>query len=488
MGKWFVGLWLLVVLGVLGGMWAWMFDRRDGLPKGTQIAAVNPLDNLKKEAEKAVDAAKKDATKAVDGAAKAVTDAAKDLSKEGSNWVQPEDLAQGFIILVTDKTQHANASSPIFMPSSHNGWNPQDPKMQLSAQSDMKWRIIWEKPKLDSRIAFKFARGSWETVEVTADFKDQDNRMLPKVDMSKVKPGEKPIIELEIVAWRDQRPWEPGLVAVDRYRTIDIGGIGTLRRMEVVGGGVTSLSRDVLVWLPPGYDNPGNADRRYPVLYLMDGQNVFEKLPSVPASWDAHIATSNLMDSGKVEPFIIVGVPHAGGMRAQEYLPFPMIENVRPNAGEFISFLGNELKPRIDRAFRTETTANRTAIGGASLGAIVALEAATERPDLFGMVIAESMPLVSKDRAAFKHFSGKGKFPAKLFIGMGGKEAGTNAADDGLNAQYVGGATALADLARGKGVPNEGVKLVIDNSATHNEMAWAKRFPAAIEFLFPNAK
>ena len=83
-------------------------------------------------------------------------------------------------------------------------WNPSDPKMQLQAQSDQKWRIVWEKPTLDSRIAFKFARGAWEKVETDKDFKDIDNRMLPMVDVSALKPGEKPVIELTIENYRKQ--------------------------------------------------------------------------------------------------------------------------------------------------------------------------------------------------------------------------------------------------------------------------------------------
>ena len=156
---------------------------------------------------------------------------ADDAQPAAGTMVQPESLAQGFIVVVTDKSHRANATSPISMPSSHNGWNPADPKVQLTAQSDQKWRIVWEKPTLDSRVAFKFARGSWDNVETDANFKDIENRMLPLVDVSKLKPGEKPVIELEIANWHDASApgaGRGGGVGEERYRPVHVSA-GTLK-------------------------------------------------------------------------------------------------------------------------------------------------------------------------------------------------------------------------------------------------------------------
>lgn len=476
MGKWFVAVWLIVVVGTITGMQLFMFDRSMGKPRTAALGttATNPLDNLKKAAG---DAAKKVKDAAAE-AGKAVSDAADAVNP---NLVQPEDLPQGFIVVVTDKTKIANSSSPIFMPNSHNGWNPTDPKVQLQAQSDMKWRLVFEKPKLDSRIAFKFARGAWERVECTADFKDIDNRMLPKVDVSKLKDGEKPVIELEIAAWKDMAPGNISTLALDRYRPIRVGA-GTLERVEVVGGGVPGLNRDVLVWLPPGYADAANKTRSYPVLYLQDAQNVFDKLPNVPGEWRADETAAALIQEGRIEPLIIVAVPHAGGLRAQEYLPIQAIDKVEPRGAEYVSFLVNEVRPKIERLYRVKSGPEHTAIGGASLGAIISMEAATERPDVFGKALVESMPLVMKDRAAFKHFSGKKTFPKRLAIGMGGKESSSTGGSAGLDEQYVAGAQALEELARGKGSE---VRSFVDPGAPHDETAWAKRFGPALEFLFP---
>ncbi len=462
MGKWFVVFWAVSIVGTLAMMQAVLFGTR-GLPK--------PLREM------------------IGTTTSIMTTTGESLTIEAAddkNLVEPESLPQGFIVVVNDKTKLANASSPIYMPSSHNGWNPGDRAMQLSAQSDMKWRIVWEKPKLDSRIAFKFTRGSWETVETNPDFSNIDNRLLPKVDISKLAPGEKPVIELEIVAWKDQAPGDPARLELNRYRPITVSA-GSLQRVEVVGGVQPSYSRDVLVWLPPGYDAAENASRRYPVLYLMDGQNVFEKLPTLEAEWAADETAAGLILKNQIEPIIIVGVPHARELRMAEYAPFAFkgLGSAQPRGREFIDFLAAEVKPRVDRLFRTKPDASDTAIGGASLGAVIALEAATQRPDVFSKVIAESMSFLGgTERESFKHFAAKSAWPQKIAFGMGGRETG-KAGDDPSNAAYVAGAQAFAELAKGKGLGSDRFKLIIAQDDLHNEQAWARRFPDALRFIFP---
>lgn len=303
------------------------------------------------------------------------------------------------------------------------------------------------------------------------------------------KPGEKPVIEHEVGARPDQSPAQAAGSGgqMERYRPIKVSA-GTIQRIEVVGGAIPSMARDAIVWLPPGYSSLEARQTKYPVLYLMDGQNVFEKAPASGASWNAAETAGKLIADGKIQPLIIVAIPHAGAARASEYLPFEMLDNVQPRGAEFISFLTGEVMPRIERMFRIQSGPDTTAIGGASLGAIIALEAAARRPDVFGKVLAESMPLIHKDRAAFKHFSATKTWPRKIAFGMGGKETGSDPKNAGANSQYTGTATAFAELAKGKGLGPDRFRLTIDEAAEHNEAAWARRFGPALEFLFPAAK
>jgi len=489
MGKWFVLLWVVGVVGTLSYMQLVMFDRSRGRPSPALMAAAEQggLEGLKKSADDAKKAAQDAAEQAKKGA-EAAKQAAMDVADAvNPSMVQPEELEQGFIVVVTDKSKVASSSSPIHMASSHNGWNPADTRMQLTAQSDMKWRIVWDKPKLDSRIAFKFARGSWEAVETTPDFKDVDNRMLPKIDVSKLKPGEKPVIELSIETWKDQMPGNPAFAASNRYRKIEVGA-GRLERVEAVGGGAwPDRSRDVLVWLPPGYDEAANKSRAYPVLYLQDGQNLFEKLPTVPGDWQADETASRLIGEGKIEPLIIVGVPNSGDLRGQEYLPIPIPGFENASGGQYVDFLVNELRPRIERAYRVKAGPENTAIGGSSLGAVISMEAACRYPQVFGKVLLESMPTRPGQGVLFRHFGAMKSWPKQMYVGVGGKEGGPSGTD-ATNEQFVEGLRALTETARGKGLKDSDVKFVVDEQATHTESAWAERFGPALEFLFPPVK
>lgn len=398
--------------------------------------------------------------------------------------VQPESLAQGFIIVVEDKSKLASNESPIFLASSHNGWNPADQNMKLTRRSDMRWQIVLPKPELDSKMAFKFTRGSWDLVEVNAKFGDVENRLLPLVDASKLGADEKPVIELVVEGWKDQSPTEPAKLALNPYRPIKVSA-GTIKRVEVVGGGGFVKARDLIVWLPPGYDDAANAKKTYPVLYLQDGQNLFEQLPGLPAEWGADETAAKLIAEKKIEPIIIVGIPNTGAGRMSEYLPVPAYDGVVPRGAEYVDFLVREVKPRIDSAFRTRPDAENTGIGGSSLGGLIALEAATEHPEVFGKVLAESTPLVAKGRMAFSHFAKQKNWPKQVYFGMGGKEAGLDPADASKNGEVVASAQAFGELLKGRGFSAATLKVTIDPDAVHNEVAWAKRLPAALEFLFP---
>lgn len=483
-------VWLAMPLVIVGAL-AMMMDRTRGRPDPRQLAieqaripgqAVDsPRDQASIDRDIAETRAREERQRQQGGAA---GDARPATAQAAPKMVTPESLQQGFTIVVEDKSKTASTESPIYIASSHNGWNPADPAMKLTRRSDMRWQIVLPKPELDSRMAFKFTRGSWDLVEVDPKYEDIDNRLLPEVDAARLGPGEKPVIELTVEAWRDQRPWEPARVAMNPYRKIEVGA-GTLKRVEVVGGGASVGARDVLVWLPPGYADAANAQKTYPVLYMQDGQNLFEKLPGLPAEWRADETAARLIEEGRIEPVIIVGIPHAGTGRAGEYSPAPLLEGVEPRGRAYIEFVINQVKPRIDRAFRTATGPENTAIGGASLGGLIALEAATERPDVFGKVLAESTPLAIKQGAGFQHFVRKKNWPAKVYFGMGGKEAGTDAADDSLNRQYVASAGAFRELLRGRGFTDQTLLVKVDPEAVHNEEAWAARFAEALVFLFP---
>jgi predicted alpha/beta superfamily hydrolase len=393
-----------------------------------------------------------------------------------AKMVRPESLEQGFVLVVKDAAGLASANSPIYLAGSHNGWDPSDRTQILTPRSDLRWQIVVPKLKSDAGLAFKFTRGNWDTCEVSDALADIDNRSLPMVDASKLAPGEKPIFEFVVPKWADQRPNSAARPDLDPYYTIS--ATGTVRRVQVAGGGVPAL-RDVLVWLPPGYEDEANKDRRYPVLYLQDGQNIFMKMPTAPGEWGADETATKLIEAGKVEPMIIVAMPNSGRGRMSEYSPFPIVNDAAPRGREYVQWLTSEVMPRIDRAFRTKTGPANTAIGGSSLGAVIALYAAQSRSDVFGSVLAESLPLTNADGAVATYFSTQSAWPSRLFLGVGGKEFDTPEASKRL----VIATQALEAAIKSKSASTK-VALAVDPAGEHNELAWSERFGRALEFLF----
>ena len=162
-----------------------------------------------------------------------------------------------------------------------------------------------------------------------------------------------------------------------------------------------STPRDIAVYLPPGYDPHG---RRYPVFYLQDGQNLFDPATAfLGQDWQADITADALIRLGEIEPVILVGVYNTGVRRVSEYTPTrdPQIRK-GGKADRYAELLARELKPFIDREYRTLKAASHTGVGGSSLGGLVSLMAALCYPKVFGRVAVIS-PSVWWDRRAILH-------------------------------------------------------------------------------------
>lgn len=402
------------------------------------------------------------------------------------DMVQPESLPQGFVLVVEDAQRQATPDQPIYFASSINGWNPADPDFVLTPRSDTRWQIVIDEIPANTTIAFKLTMGGWDREELDGTGQPIENRSLPKVDRSKLAPGERPVIEVRVPEFRTPVALAEAVRQSGPYRTLRV--TGDVRRLQVRGGGqgAEALTRDLLVWLPPGYSDPENEGRTYPVLYLMDGQNVFEAAPGLPGEWEADETAQRLIEAGEVEPVIIVGVPHAGEHRLSEYLPFGSIQRQPGDGAAFVSWMRSEVMPRVERAFRVRGGPESTAIGGASLGGAIALYASTSHPDVFGKALVESLPLLADDGVAARaYLDSVERWPARLVVGMGGREVSNHERDAERNAMYRAWAEELAERASEAGLGADRLLVRIDPEANHNEPAWAARFPDALRFLFP---
>lgn len=399
--------------------------------------------------------------------------------------VKPESLEQGFVLVVKDLSGKANKDNPVYLASSINGWNPADPNYVLSGRSDTRWQIVVDQDLQGVTMQFKFTQGGWDREELDGSGNAIPNRSLPMIDRSKLEQGERPIIELEVTDFREPVSLAEQVRQTGFYRELQV--TGSVHRMQVQGGvgGSENMTRDLLIWTPPGYDDPKNAERTYPVLYMFDGQNIFEQLPGLPGEWHADETATALIEAGTIEPVIIVGIPHSGAGRLEEYLPFGSYRGIEGRGAQTTAWMMREVMPKIERAMRVRSGPESTAIGGASLGGAMAIYASTSHPEIFGKAIVESLPMMGDEGASAEaYLEGAAGWPGKLFIGMGGREVSNDQADEERNMMYRKWAQNVDRLASKGGMTKSDRKLMIVPNASHNENAWAERFDDALIFLF----
>ena len=246
-------------------------------------------------------------------------------------------------------------------------------------------------------------------------------------------------------------------------------------------------TRFLRVWLPPGYDDPANAGRYYPVLYLNDGQNLFEAATSFTGvEWQVDETSDRLIREGVVPPMMIVGMDNGGKDRLREYMPHRSLQPMmlRVQGSRYPNFLMKEVMPFVERNYRVAAGAENTGLGGSSLGALIALYTAALRPDVIGRALIESPSLWASNRQMIRESREIRRWPQRVFLATGTAEAGQADRDQSM----VDDVRELGAILRRAGLDNTRLRLVIDEGGSHHEAAWARRFPEALAFLFGKAR
>ena len=240
--------------------------------------------------------------------------------------------------------------------------------------------------------------------------------------------------------------------------------------------------RPVAVYLPPGYDMPENARRRYPTMYLQDGQNLFDSGTAfIPGKeWRVDETAETLIKAGLIEPLIIVGIYNGGVERANEYTPTFRADEmggVGGKADDYGKFLLEELKPFIDRTYRTRPGADDTGIGGSSLGGLVSAYLALHHPDVFRRVAVVSPSVWWDDRFIVKQVKAlPKKLPLRLWLDIGTKEGYQSLPETRL----------LRDALCAKGWRlNRDLSYREAEGMAHDETAWSLRVEPLLRFLYP---
>ena len=244
---------------------------------------------------------------------------------------------------------------------------------------------------------------------------------------------------------------------------------GTLKVLRDLWSPQLENARDILIHLPAAY---AVSDRRYPVLYMHDGQNLFDLATSYAGEW---MVDETLADAGRDGlEVIVVGIPNMGVRRCNEYSPF---EDPRHGDGcgdLYLRFITDTVRPLVDQEFRTHPDRAHTAIIGSSMGGLSSLYALFCHPEVFGAAGAMSPSLWYGRRAIFPYLEAAPFVPGRIYVDVGTAEGAYTVTD----VQRLCGVLALKGYR-----PGQDLLYVEEEGATHSEAAWARRLPKALRFL-----
>ena len=264
---------------------------------------------------------------------------------------------------------------------------------------------------------------------------------------------------------------------------VDAGSVVGDLRLHEFPSRVFHNNRLLRIWLPPGYGLPENSGQHYPVFYLNDGQNLFERAASFAGiEWQVDETADRLIREGVIPPTIFVGIDHAGPERLKEYLPYRSMNPVvlRPKGRKYPKFLVEEVLPFVSQNYRVAKGPENTALGGSSLGGLISLYVVMGAPGVFGRVLLESPSLwvsncrILRDARRFR------QWPEKIFVAVGTREVGREDKDR----QTVENVRELEHIFRRAGLDDRRLRVEVAEGGTHSEAAWAARFPDALRFLF----
>jgi predicted alpha/beta superfamily hydrolase len=361
-------------------------------------------------------------------------------------------------IQLTSVPSNTPATDTIYLAGSVNNWNPASASYALTRTADGTYSITL--PAVTGTMEYKFTRGSWSKAETTLKNEEAGNRSYTF--------GSGPAtVKQQVLNWKDLAGGGPA--APRHTTTANVQVMTEAFTMPDLNG----RTRRIWLYLPTGYSA---GTQHYPVLYLQDGQNVFDTATSFSGEWGVDETLSQLQAAGlNAARCIVVAIDNGGASRLDEYSPW---RNTKYGGGEgdkYLDFLVKTLKPYIDKNYRTKPSRTHTGIGGSSMGALIATYAALRHPTIFGKVAAFSPAYWFAEKQLFDYVRQHRPNPHTRFYFLSGtKESET----------MVPLMTAMRDALQAGGVPpaNLGFRTCADGQ--HAEWFWKREFEAGYQWLF----
>lgn len=352
-------------------------------------------------------------------------------------------------INVTLIPENTTVGVDIHIVGNFNNWNPSNSDYILINNGDGTYSITLT-PEIGT-LEYKFTRGSWNSVEGDAQGQDVVNRTLSYTVSQQA-------VDVNILSWKDIGIGT-GLAAENVLIIDENFKIPQLNR-----------TRRICVYLPPDYDT---NDKSYPVLYMQDGQNLFDANTSYSGEWEVDESLNEMFDNGD-EGVIVIGIDNGGAYRIDEYSPWINTEYGGGEGDEYVNFIVETLKPYIDTSFRTKPDRLNTGIMGSSLGGLISFYAAIEHQDIFSKAGIFSPSFWFSDEV-YTHVETTGKkYDMKIYL-LGGEQESTNLIQE-MNH--------MVTTLHNAGFNDSEINIVTHIDGQHSEWYWRREFPNCYSWLF----
>ncbi|HFB99761.1 MAG TPA: alpha/beta hydrolase [Phaeodactylibacter sp.] len=369
------------------------------------------------------------------------------MSKQEKETLFTTDTQQIVLQLTTD----VEDNRPIYVAGNFNNWKAADELFRLTKIAAGKYQFVFPKDFHPSdAIEYKYTKGDWKNVELCKFGITPDNRIL--------KPNEKRIDR--VPRWMNN-----GKAYQDKF----------LPKIKVISKDfeIPQLvkTRRIAALLPHDYDN---SNKTYPVLYLQDGQNLFDDYAPF-GNWGVDKKLAVLAELG-LGDIIVIAIDHAEHERIEEFTPTQKTKLGTGDGKKYVRFLADTLKPYVDKHFRTKRDQANTGIGGSSMGALISIYAGFMYPEVYSKLMIFSPALWVAPNIRFGSINYDADINMQIYLYAGGHES----------ENMIPNVQRFKETVLQKGTEDSKIdfELVIDPKGQHNEDRWGKEFPRAIEWLF----
>lgn len=354
-------------------------------------------------------------------------------------------------IIVKSIPENTPEGDPIYLAGTVNGWNPGNEQYKLTKDSVGSYRITLNPSP--GTIRFKFTRGSWQKVEGNATGGFIPDRVVSYNGQPKTE-------ELTILGWEDLGQSGSGSTASPQVSILSNNFF------------IPQLNRNRKIWLylPPDYNT---TQKRYPVLYMHDGQNLFDRQTAFAGEWRVDESLDSLFHAGD-HGCIVVGIENGGTQRLNEYSPWVNTQYGGGQGDAYIKFISTTLKPHIDSTYRTMPEPEFTGLMGSSMGGLITMYGGIAYPETFGKIGAFSSSFWFSQNS-YNQVTDTGVGDHSYIYMIAGNQEGPNQVRD---------MEKMAETLTSAGCDASRLVSIAHSDGAHSEWYWAREFPKAYQWLF----